>query len=510
MPRDARGAGFRTVPDMLVACARSRPDTTVLTDFADVRVTAADLLATARRGAGTLSGRGVRRGDAVAIDTLSLRWHEVAVAYFSVVWLGATAVLTMGRQTEQVAAERLAPVGSVGREPTAAAGWLLPPRELACGSTMDGPSAAAPEDRLDVVFTSGTTGRPKPVASTHAQWTGSVRGELLQARARRVVAHTGVPVGVSGGLHGVLLNHLARGVTSIHADTAAGLVETCTGRHVDELHLTPHSARGVADRTPPDAGWARGVGTIRVVGGPLPGPLAEVLAERFRAARVVSIYALTEGGSALCVKLVGRDGGRQDSLGRPVAGTEVQVLGPDGRPLPPGEVGELAVRSARSAALSYVGEDQLNREWFPGGWARTGDLGRVEADGEVRLVGRVKELLFLRGGRVPPEFVEGILARQAPGVELAVAGLSTPGSWDRIAAFLAGPPDDPAVRAAADRLATMRGPFRPAVVRVLPEIPRGPFGKPLRRLLTEQLPEPAGPSAELPRLNSGAAEPAGA
>jgi acyl-coenzyme A synthetase/AMP-(fatty) acid ligase len=491
---------------MLVACARSRPDTTVLSGPDGPGLTAAGLLMAARRGAGALAGRGVRRGNAVAIDTLSLRWHEVAVAYFSVGWLGASAVLTMSRQTERVAVERLAPAGWVGRDGGPATGWRLSPADLADGATVDGEPAAEPDDRLDVVFTSGTTGLPKPVASTHAQWAGSVRSELLRTRARRVVGHTGIPVGVSGGLHGVLLNHVARGVTSVHAETAAELVETCAGRRVDELHLTPHSARGVADRTRPDASWARGVGTIRVVGGPLPGELAELLAERFPAARLVSIYALTEGGSALCVKLVGRDGARQDSIGRPAADTEVRVLGPDGQPLPPGEVGELAVRTAGSAALSYVGEDQLNREWFPAGWARTGDLGRIEPDGEIRLVGRVKELLFLRGGRLPPEFVEDILARHTRGLELAVTGLPTPGGWDRIAAFLVGTEEDPAVRAAADRLAGMRGPFRPDVVRVVPEIPRGPFGKPLRRLLTDRLADAtaAVTTAELPRLNGDA------
>jgi long-chain acyl-CoA synthetase len=163
----------------------------------------------------------------------------------------------------------------------------------------------------------------------------------------------------------------------------------------------------------------------------------------------------------------------------------VRVLGPDGAELPRGEVGELAVRSAGAAPVSdgpgSVTADQ-------DGWVRTGDLGFLAGDDEVRLVGRAAELVFLRGGRVSPESVEEILARRIPGsVEFVVAGVPTLGTWDRIAVFVSGDEDSAQVREARHNLTQMTGPFRPHVVRVVSAIPRGPMGKPLRRELLREL-----------------------
>ncbi|KAA2265806.1 acyl--CoA ligase [Solihabitans fulvus] len=459
----------------------------MLADTAGGELSSVRLLDLVRRGAFRLHAEGVRRGGFVAVDTTSLTWREVAIGYLSVVWLGAAAVLTAGEVSERSARE-LADVSvlvrGAGRR-SAGPAWLCVEELIAAGGHFGAP-LAEPDDLLDIVFTSGTTGSPKPVASRHTQWTGLVRPEILASQVRRVVAHTGIPVGVSGGLHGVLLHHLARGVTSRCAPTAAALAASCRDHPADELHLTPHAASGVARVVAPREPWARRVVIIRVVGGPVPEAVAQALAERFTRARVVSVYALTEGGAALCVKVVG--GGHRDSVGRPVAGTEVRVLDADGRELPAGEVGELAVRASGTAPLAYFRDESMNRDWFPGGWARSGDLGFVDPGGEVRLVGRVKELIFLRGGRLPPEYVEEILFRRIPEeVEFAVAGVPTAGGWDRIAVFLRGSDSSPEIGEAKRRLADMTGPFRPQIVRVVPEIPRAPFGKPLRRVLTQDL-----------------------
>jgi acyl-coenzyme A synthetase/AMP-(fatty) acid ligase len=514
---------WRTIPEILLRCVAHRPEVVVLSDGVRPDLTASALAGLVRSGAARLAGAGVARGHYVVVDTTSLSWSEAVTGYLAVTWLGAGAVLTMGEPTLQVARERLGPRVAV----SGAAGGILglrtfTPADLATAAgpadlaSAAGPAVepqAAPEDDLDVVFTSGTTGTPKPVVSRHSQWTGSVRPEVLSGGRQRVVAHSGVPVGVSGGLHGVVVNHLARGVTSLAAPTAADLVERCRARYparpVDELHVTPHAARGAVRLTDPGEAWAGAVGTIRVVGGPLPRALADTLVERFPRARIVSIYGLTEGGAALCVRVVGR--GASDSVGRPAAGTEVVALDERGRPLPPGEVGELAVRPTGTTPLAYLADVSLNRDRFTDGWARTGDLGLVDDAGEVHLSGRVKELLFLRGGRLPPEFVEDILARQVPdGVDFAVTGLPTPGGWDRIAVFLAGDEADPDVALARARLAALKGPFRPHLVHLLEEIPRTPNGKPLRRVLTEALGALPGPpgradgaaTAELRRLNS--------
>jgi acyl-coenzyme A synthetase/AMP-(fatty) acid ligase len=478
---------YSTVPELIATCAEHRPDVALLAESDGGDLTGSDLLERTVRGAHLLRERGVRHGEFVGIDTTSMRWTEVATTYSAITWLGAVAVLVMDAAAERGARDRL----GVRRLVTAAPRRPQPdldvtsPGELRAAPPAEAPPGARADDPLDVVYTSGTTGSPKPVISTHAQWVRAVRPEILASRTRRTVGHTGVPIAVSGGLHGVLLTHLARGVTSVCGETAADLLAACRARRTDELHVTPHAARTLVELMGPTEPWAPSVRIVRVVGGPVPATLAAGLAGRFPAARVVSFYGLTEGGAAQCVKVLGS--GQRDSIGRPVAGTEIRVFDGEGREVPRGQVGELVVWTA-GGALAYYREDALNQAWFHGGWARTGDVGFVAPDGEVRLVGRAKELLFLRGGRVSPEAIEDILARVIPPrVEFAVLGISSDAAWDQIAVFLAGTPESEEVASARRSLERMRGPFRPHVVRLVDEIPRGPFGKPLRRVLARVL-----------------------
>src|SRR5579875_224270 len=372
LPDTSRAGSWRTVPEILVACARKRAGVPVRVDSSGPGLTAAALLEATVRGASALGDLGIRRGEFVAIDTASLGWRQVAIAYLSVVWLGAVAVMVTSEETERVAAGRVdltAVISAGARE--RGPGRPVPFTGLAAGAGGAGgagESVAQPDDLLDIVFTSGTTGRPKPVSSTHAQWSGLVRPEMMGSRGRRVVGHTGMPIALSGGLHGVMLAHLARGVTSLFGATPVGLLDGCRAWAVTELHLTPYSARAFALVVPPGERWAERVTIIRVMGGPVPPDVAALLSGRFPRARVVSLYGLTEGGAAVCARVV--DGRRPpESIGRPLGGTEVRVVGPEGRELPPGQVGEVVVRVAGRAASAYVGgaPDGASLE---GGWAR--------------------------------------------------------------------------------------------------------------------------------------------
>jgi long-chain acyl-CoA synthetase len=487
MPQPSKRAQWETVPEIVQSCASHRPDVIVLAGAGTAGITAAELLELVRRGARRLVDSGVRRGDFVAVDTTTLSWAQTAIAYFATTWLGAAAILLMGQATA-AAADGIDDQALLIAGPQCPAGrrCQLTITELTSSSLLAGPPDARPADLLDIVFTSGTTGTPKAVSSTHQQWTNLVRPEMMSSRARRVVVHNGIPVAVSGGLHGVLLSHLARGVTSVYAETAAEVAAAGDGYDVDELHLTPHSARALSQLAAASpAGGAR-VRIIRVIGGPLAREVADRLTAKFPHARLVSMYGLTEAGAALMIKLV--DGSADDSIGQPVSGTQVRVVDGDGQEVPAGTVGELAVRTEGIDPLAYYAEEGLTRSQFSGGWTKTGDLGYIDAGGNVRMVGREREMVVLRGGRVKPETIEEILARQvAPGVEFVVVGLASAGSWDRIAVFLAGDPADPEIAETLQRLRGLKGPFRPQVVEVVPQIPRAPFGKPLRRVLAQRL-----------------------
>jgi acyl-CoA synthetase (AMP-forming)/AMP-acid ligase II len=223
-----------------------------------------------------------------------------------------------------------------------------------------------------------------------------------------------------------------------------------------------------------------------MVGGPVPPTVAEQLSATFPQARVISLYGLTEGGAAAFVKVV--DSRAPGSIGRPMVGTEAKILDPDGREVAAGEVGEVAVRATGTSTLAYFHEDTLTQTWFRDGWARTGDLGYVDESGNVRLVGRVKEMIFLKGGRISPDALEEYFAKVIPGsIEFAVTGVPTSDIWDAIAVFLCGTEASPQIAEVRARLAAITGPFKPQLVRVVDAIPRGPSGKPLRGRLTQEL-----------------------
>src|SRR5690606_22786699 len=252
----------------------------------------------------------------VGVDTTMLGWSDATVSYLSVVWLGAVAVLTAGAAAERVAQERIGPGVWLGGR----AGGQLTPADIQAEPGAVAEPAEAVDDRLDIVFTSGTTGDPKPVLSTHAQWVGAVRPELLRRAVPKVVGHTGIPIAVSGGVHGVVLTHLARGVTSVCARDVGELRSAGAGAGGSEVRLTPHAAQALVTVADEVRAWSGQVKTIRVVGGPVTAGLAAGLATTFPDARVVSMYGLTEGGAAVCVRQV--EPGRGESIGRPAPGTE--------------------------------------------------------------------------------------------------------------------------------------------------------------------------------------------
>jgi acyl-CoA synthetase (AMP-forming)/AMP-acid ligase II len=163
-------------------------------------------------------------------------------------------------------------------------------------------------------------------------------------------------------------------------------------------------------------------------------------------------------------------------------GTEVVALDDDWQQVRPGEEGEVAVRGP-SVVDEYLGNPAATAAAFSGGWFRTGDVGRLSADGYLSLVGRVKELINRAGEKISPYEVEDVLLGHPAVAEAAAYPVPDEryGEQVGVVVVLRGEATPRELTLyCADHLAAFKRPVR---VTILPEIPKGPTGKIQRRNL---------------------------
>ena len=157
----------------------------------------------------------------------------------------------------------------------------------------------------------------------------------------------------------------------------------------------------------------------------MPAGWAEELHARWPHLRLFNCYGLTEFTSVSHLLTPEHAIARGETVGRPVAGVRQQVVGEDGRPLPSGEPGEVWL-SGPMRMQGYWGAEQATGEVFRGDWLRTGDLGAVDGDGFLTLLGRSAEVITRGGEKVHVAQVEAALCRLESVAEAAVVGAPHP------------------------------------------------------------------------------------
>jgi long-chain acyl-CoA synthetase len=197
----------------------------------------------------------------------------------------------------------------------------------------------------------------------------------------------------------------------------------------------------------------------------------------------VTAYGASEMPVIACNQI---EGARLDTVGRPVPGVSVRVVSLDtGEPVAPGELGEIQVRSD-SVMAGYL-PDSATAEAFVDCWYGTGDVGHLDADGWLRITDRSKEMIKVRGFQVAPAEVEAVLHGHPAVEDCAVFGVPDAANGEAVVAAVKACESveaDDLVSLVGDRLASYK---RPSRVECVPEIPRLPSGKVLRRVLKERL-----------------------
>jgi fatty-acyl-CoA synthase len=300
-------------------------------------------------------------------------------------------------------------------------------------------SACRPEELVNIQYTSGTTGFPKGVMLSHRNILGSgyVLGLQLGLTPEDRVAlivplfHCfGCVVAVLGSyVHGAALCALP----TFEAAPALKLleVERCT-----IVHGVPTMFSAMlADESLPE----RSIRTLRAglaAGAPCPVPLMKQVVERLRCAGLAVTYGLTEASPGVAGSLPDAPlEVRCETIGRPLPGVDVKIVDPANlQELPDGEPGELWVAGS-NVMLGYHDDPQGTAEVVTSdGWLRTGDLCLRDEDGNLRVVGRLKDLIIRGGENIAPAEIENVLREHEGIQEVAVVGVPDEQFGERVAA----------------------------------------------------------------------------
>ena len=351
--------------------------------------------------------------------------------------------------------------------------------------------AREPGDLAALLYTSGTTGKPKGAMLTHANLFSNA--QVLHAawgfRTGDVLLHM-LPIFHTHGLFVACHTSLLNGSPMIFCPRFDA-VEAC--------RLLPRATvfMGVPTfyvRLLREAGFvARQCANMRLfVSGSA--PLLEQTFEEFRERTghtILERYGMTECGMSTSNPL--DDERRAGTVGLPLPGVDLRVVGDDGTPVAPGEVGHIEFKGPNVFSGYWRMPDKTAEEFTADGYFRSGDLGRTDEDGYVTIVGRGKDLVITGGFNVYPKEVELLIDKIDGVMESAVIGLPHPDFGEQVTAVVvreagaAGPSERSVIEALKHELAGYKVPKQ---VFFTEELPRNSMGKVRKSVLRERFTQP--------------------
>jgi acyl-CoA synthetase (AMP-forming)/AMP-acid ligase II len=473
------------VPDLLAERAATTAGGVAIAGDAGPPLTFGAWHRRAQAFAAGLAGAGVSTGDRVALWFAGTHWTDYAVAYFGTLGAGAVAVPLSPRLTgaEVAAAMRAAGCAGLvcggevaGADPGT---WRSSCAELERGPHQV-PRADPGPELAEILHTSGTTGEPKLIAASHqnvlAGWTP---GASPAHDPAQFFVHA-APIATNSGQVSLLAPLREPYSCVVMARFDARRYCALLARHrATHTLLVPAMARWLVDSRAYAGTDLSCVRTVVLTSAAASPDLLAGVAAVFPAATVTNIYTTTEAWPAMTA--MDYDPGRPGSVGRPDPGQRVRVLTASGAP---GEVGEVALRADGVAPRGYLDAEDVT---VSDGWVRTGDLGYLDGDGYLYLVGRRSEMINTGGFVVAPAEVEAAIEAHPAVAQAGVAGVAHPVLGEVVAAAVvartpvATPDLDEWLR---DRLAGHKRPARIVLVDRLPRNAMEKVARPeLRRLL---------------------------
>lgn len=487
--------------------AMMQPDAPALR-FVGNTMTWADLRRRVAALAGALSGRGVGFGDRVMI--LMLNRTEFVESVLAANMIGAIAVPLNFRLTPTEIAvlvedcvahvmlteAALAPVaiGVRNIQP------LLSVIVVAGGSSQD--SVFGYEDLLNeagdvhepvdipndspalIMYTSGTTGRPKGAVLTHANLTGQAMTALYTSGANinSDVGFVGVPLfhiaGIGNMLTGLLLG-LPTVIYPLGGFDPGQLLDVLEAEKVTGIFLVPAQWQAVCTEQQARPRDLR----LRVLSwgaAPAPDALLRQMSATFPETQILAAFGQTEMSPVTCM-LLGEDAiAKRGSVGRVIPTVAARVVDQNMNDVPVGEVGEIVYR-APTLMSCYWNNPEATAEAFAGGWFHSGDLVRMDSDGYVWVVDRKKDMIISGGENIYCAELENVLASHPDIAEVAVIGRADE-KWGEVPIAVAAVTNDDLRiedlgEFLTDRLARYK---HPKALEIVDALPRNPAGKVLK------------------------------
>ncbi len=360
-----------------------------------------------------------------------------------------------------------------------------------------------PADLSTIVYTSGTTGKPKGAMITHRNHVTTVMNMLLSGTVARTLTKLPAPgpeAPQPGALHTLPFFHVG-GINGLCNNAAIGsrlglmykwdpaeavrLIET---HQLTMVNGVPIMIRQLLEEAISRGTKLESLQTIVAGAAPVPPDLLRRIGAHFRErASMGNGYGITEGTSGIIVNSGPEALAHPDSVGRPVATVKIRIVGEDGADRHTGEVGEIWVRGAQ-VIPGYWNNPEATEEAFGGGWFRTGDLGYVNDLGLYYLVDRKKDMIIRGGENIYCAEVEAAIFELTGVIDVAVLGRPHPDLGEEVAAVVQVAPEnlrDEFAEQIRSALALKIAKFKiPTSIRLTEsELPRTATGKMLKREL---------------------------
>jgi fatty-acyl-CoA synthase len=459
-----------------------------------------ELLSDVQVTAGALRERGVGPGDVVgvllynsgrflelmhAISHLGaifmpLNWR-LAPAEIAFIAGHSEAVLVV---TEPELSQRSAEIAGSSSTPVVLIG------DLGGAAPVIEPAPTLPGDIHRLMYTSGTTSRPKGVMISYGNlWaknaTGAVEFEMTAACVNLACG----PLYHVGALDLTTTTLMYLGATThvLRRFEPAAVLEAIERDQITDVWLAPAMIAALV--THPDAP-RRDLSSLRLIidgGEKMPLPLIERVLATFPNAWFADAYGMTEtvGGDTVLDK--GRTLSKLGSVGKPVLHTEIRTVRPDGSDCGAGEPGEVIMRGPKNC-LGYWRDERATAETIRDGWLHSGDLGVLDEDGYLFIVDRLKDVIVSGGENIASSEVERVLYEHPAIAEVAVVA-GPDERWNEVpVAFYVTAPGETVDAGQLERhcRASLAGYKVPKGFIAIDALPRNPSGKVLKRELRDR------------------------